>query len=1076
MIGLPGAAQAQTLLPPAPAPRLSQAPHPPPEMQQAGRLERIAQVGGAVMDVAVEGQRAYIGKGMRLVILDLTQPEAMPILGASQELPDIIQGVAAAGQYVYLAAGGAGLRIFNVHKPDTPVQLGSLNTWANSVTLYEKDDKRYACLTDGDLRLVDVSDPENPLEIGQVLTPGYAANAAVMGDFAYVADGTKGLQVVDISQPAQPQLLGNLVLPGYAYGVVVWRDETSGKTYAYLANGSDGGLRLVDVSDPAMPLETALILEKIDARDLALHEQRLLAAGGEAGLLIFDLSRPEAPIMLGRYDTNGYALGVTAAGASAFVADGSGLLSIDFTDETDPKLTASHDVLGAAYRVALAGQMVEGAERTYAYVADYYSGMYVLDVTNKTLRPTVTGFYDAPGYANSLSVIQPPVTGDPSVMEQMTFTPGQRFVLLAGAKTGVRLVDVSSPYFPSQIGSINQGEVFDDPALTVEVQTSGVMGQEAAPGARRLAYLAEGFNGGLRILDLSDARQPHEAGYFKAGEGVYGAAIRQVYQRSGDGGGLRAAAGEFSSGIRTIAYLAAGSEGVRVADVSDPENPFELGVVDTPGSARALALQGERLFVADGQNSGIRIFDVKEAAQPLEVGHYTSEGEAVNLAVSVEQVVLADGSAGVRIVDVSDPAAPIETASIRLPGFTNSVAVWEDMVYSADRAAGLSVLQYLPARPLTYQVSSTADQPDATPGDGQCATLAGECTLRAAIQEANANPGLDTIEVPSGAYILTYAGAEEEASQRGDLDIRDSLIVRGAGAETTVIDGAGLERVFHVAGSRVWVDISGVTVQNGLGGINVQNAALFSLRDSIVTRNHGYGVWGSQSNISLEHCLVSENIDESYVGGIGSSLGSLQIRHSSIVRNSGSDGGIYADGDFAMFDSTVSGNSGLGGAGGLRLGGKAQIVGATIADNEGAITGGIAVDDGANATIGHTIVADNRAAQSADCSGKIHSQGYNLIGNPTGFVLERGSGDQIGVQAALAALTAMDGIRFVHALLPGSPALDGGNPGGCPQGGGNDPSPDNRDRPRSPIDGNLDGNAVCDIGAMEFNPETVSVQ
>src|SRR5688572_33136742 len=49
-------------------------------------------------------------------------------------------------------------------------------------------------------------------------------------------------------------------------------------------------------------------------------------------------------------------------------------------------------------------------------------------------------------------------------------------------------------------------------------------------------------------------------------------------------------------------------------------------------------------------------------------------------------------------------------------------------------------------------VNSTADAVDANPGDGICATSSGVCTLRAAIQEANASNGADTITVPAGIY------------------------------------------------------------------------------------------------------------------------------------------------------------------------------------------------------------------------------------------------------------------------------------------------------------------------------------
>ena len=45
----------------------------------------------------------------------------------------------------------------------------------------------------------------------------------------------------------------------------------------------------------------------------------------------------------------------------------------------------------------------------------------------------------------------------------------------------------------------------------------------------------------------------------------------------------------------------------------------------------------------------------------------------------------------------------------------------------------------------TFTVNSTADEPDGGPGNGRCESASGECTLRAAIAEANAHPGPDTV-------------------------------------------------------------------------------------------------------------------------------------------------------------------------------------------------------------------------------------------------------------------------------------------------------------------------------------------
>ena len=72
-----------------------------------------------------------------------------------------------------------------------------------------------------------------------------------------------------------------------------------------------------------------------------------------------------------------------------------------------------------------------------------------------------------------------------------------------------------------------------------------------------------------------------------------------------------------------------------------------------------------------------------------------------------------------------------------------------------------------------FTVNSTTDAVDANPGDGTCATAGSVCTLRAAIQEANAHAGDDTIDVPAGTYLLTIP----------------------PGAETSVVKPTGIEAI-----------------------------------------------------------------------------------------------------------------------------------------------------------------------------------------------------------------------------------------------------------------------------------------
>jgi hypothetical protein len=103
---------------------------------------------------------------------------------------------------------------------------------------------------------------------------------------------------------------------------------------------------------------------------------------------------------------------------------------------------------------------------------------------------------------------------------------------------------------------------------------------------------------------------------------------------------------------------------------------------------------------------------------------------------------------------------------------------------------------------VTFTVNDPTDAVDAAIGDGFCATAAGTCTLRAAIQEANATAAADRINFQTaGTYPLTINGVGENAAATGDLDITTPISIFNMSTGTVIIDAIGLaprDRVFDV--------------------------------------------------------------------------------------------------------------------------------------------------------------------------------------------------------------------------------------------------------------------------------------
>jgi len=491
--------------------------------------------------------------------------------------------------------------------------------------------------------------------------------------------------------------------------------------------------------------------------------------------------------------------------------------------------------------------------------------------------------------------------------------------------------------------------------------------------------------------------------------------------------------------------------------------------------------------------------------------------------------------------------------------------------------AFLSCFLALPAHETwsaAFQVDSEADAVDVLPGDGLCATSAGECTLRAAIQETNALAGPDDISLPAGTYMFTIAGEGEDESATGDLDVLGALRIRGEGPVSTVVDAAQLDRVIHVLESGS-LELGDLTLAGGrLFG---SGAGLACLGRSAVLRNvvvrdcealaSAGAVWISGATASLTDCEIRDNT-ASTCAGLDAD-GSILLIRTTISGNEaldGDGGGACLRGDAELIECSISGNTvQSGGRGGgllvqrgsvlLRaclLGGFNRFGGAAYVSAEASLTavdttfngwadpdGGALMLQGGSAwltactlvgtatTGGAVFVAGAGVLEAVNCTlrgsaerggslavhdssvllksctldgastlgsadallvegasrvevghsvlhgpfeacvGEIVSLGYNFISaNSSCIVSGDSTGNISGPSPALTPLAANGGPTDTTLPDQGSSLIDAGNPAGCTDTVGAPLTTDQRGFPRV-ADGDGDGTAVCDIGAVE---------
>ena len=150
----------------------------------------------------------------------------------------------------------------------------------------------------------------------------------------------------------------------------------------------------------------------------------------------------------------------------------------------------------------------------------------------------------------------------------------------------------------------------------------------------------------------------------------------------------------YARGVEVVgshAYIADGSSGLRIINVTDPSNPFETGYYDTPGDAKRVAISGSYAYVAD-YTGGLRIIDVSDPSNLFEAGFYDTPGDARDIAILDSYAYVADGYSGLRIIDVSNPASLFETGFYDTSGAAYGVAVSNQKAYIADYTEGLRII------------------------------------------------------------------------------------------------------------------------------------------------------------------------------------------------------------------------------------------------------------------------------------------------------------------------------------------------------------------------------------------------
>lgn len=515
---------------------------------------------------------------------------------------------------------------------------------------------------------------ETPLTIVDQI--GGSVNSIALpadGVYAYVAQGAR-LVILDISDSSNPRKIGETsVLRGSINRVAVIDDR------AYLAAGY-GGLLIIDVSDPAAPVELGSFAEVNSAQDVVVHDLYAYLADYETGLYVVDVSNPAMPSAVYHLPLIGGASSIEVAGNYAYLGEsfkwingvpqGGSLQIYDLSSPASPALISSLEMNGEKWTIRVKDE--------YVYVAGGSRGLVIVDVADPA---------------------------NPLIIAQLSISPQgialvDNLALVADTNNGLQVVDITFPADPRLVATVETEDsamdvvVLDDLAYVADrdgglylIDYRGLYPvgryQPPSPGTSiiiqdELAYITHGASG-FTVLDISDMPHPREikqygtpgtARYLDVVDGLayvadYQAGLQIIDLQTGDLIGASATSKEaiFVQVSGDYAYVL-GRSGyanaiLDIIDISVPQTPTRVSASGV-GPAKEFIMRDNMIFVA---SSPLRLIDVSDPAHPMQIASYTPMGEGYAVAMAGNLLAFG-GTRGTILLDASEPSNLIEIARL----------------------------------------------------------------------------------------------------------------------------------------------------------------------------------------------------------------------------------------------------------------------------------------------------------------------------------------------------------------------------------------------------------------------------
>lgn len=594
----------------------------------------------AAAQLQVQGHYAYIANDHAgLTILDISDP-AKPVRAGGWNTDGLALGVAVAGAYVYVADFDGGVTILNAADPAHLTLAGQFDTGLSPRQCVVNGGRAYLLSGDAEvkelrqrrsrLEILDIQNPSQPAWLGTYQTTQDVRVVELAGSRAFLAwmsDSDSGFEIVDLHEPARPALLSRVKT-----GLPSWSNVgfgTSGQR-AYLC--VPDALSTYDLTDPAKPVK--LSQTTVVSGEVLLADRETLYLGGGSTLRVLNMADARVPRALGTASaTEGNMSRLWLTDGLIHAAMGwKGFATFDVRQPEEPRLVVANDTVQEVTDI--------WSDNRHMFVAESWDGIEVFDLSDPS-QPRPIARTPTAGRACGITVAGEYV-----------------YVLDSGAGLGIYRLGPEAVKILGEPASIKAG-LGETASLEVCAFGAGPLTYQWYAGlSGDTAHPIEGARGA--ILTARAQREP--AAYWvrvQGGTVAVDSAAAWVnalppasLELVGMWPGWRRGPATDVALSGTLAYVAVGSGGLWIVDISDRTNPRVLARWQSAGYADRVVLSGNLAFVANGN---LTVIDISQPAAPVQVGAMASEAYASKVALAGGYAYLQLESGELQIVEISDP-------------------------------------------------------------------------------------------------------------------------------------------------------------------------------------------------------------------------------------------------------------------------------------------------------------------------------------------------------------------------------------------------------------------------------------